>query len=229
VADGYQHALAILPTPLQHIPIIMKTILVLTDFSINAAYTAQYALGLAQNIEANLLLCNIYEEPLKGNAVAKKQWMMGNAEEDSIQDLGAVLGYLKKGMDEVINLKTFRPDIAQCSKEGLVGDKFNAIAADHNILMAVISMHGAGFLATLLSGNHAVRIIENAKFPVLIIPYQVRFKPYKTIAFASALNYNDIPILQALSGLALHSKSEILIAHVDKDDTESEGSVKQFF
>jgi nucleotide-binding universal stress UspA family protein len=209
--------------------IAMKTILVLTDFSINATYTAHYALELAQRAEANLLLCNIYERPSDEQIADTKQWAMGTAEANSIDDLGVLLSELKNALDKDVNTNKFRPDIEQCSKEGLITDKLNDIAANREILMAVISMHSASLLATLLSANHTSTIIDKAKFPVLLVPYQVRFQSYKTIAFATAMNYSDIGVLQSLSGLAGYSGSDILIAHVDTNKAESEGSVKHFF
>jgi len=207
----------------------MKTILVLTDFSINASYTAQYALELAQSIKANLLLCNVYKAVPGEKSTGKVGWSMGRAEEDSVEDLGALMAQLKTRMDKDMNPAKFRPRIDQCSKEGLLSDKLDDIAADRQILMAVISMHSAGALTTLLSGNNASKVIEKAKFPVLVIPYQVRYQPYKTIAFASAMNYTDIGVLQSLSGLAGYSGSDILIAHVDPAKTEDNATLRQFF
>ena len=207
----------------------MKTILVLTDFSINAAYAARYALELAQQAEANLLLCNIYEHPSDELLADTQLWAIGNARKNSIADLGVLLSELKNTLDKDVNKNKFRPDIEQCSEEGLIENKLNDIAADREILMAVISMHSAGLLATLLSANHTSTIIDKANFPILLIPYQVRYQPYKTIAFATAMNYSDIGILQSLSGLAEYSKSDILIAHIDTNKAESEGSVKHFF
>jgi nucleotide-binding universal stress UspA family protein len=207
----------------------MKTILVLTDFSINSAYTAQYALELAQKTQSNLLLCNIYDRLTDDQTADTEQWTIGLAEKNSIDDLGALLAALKNALDKDVNLNKFRPGIEQCNKEGSVADKLDEIAAGRQILMAVISAHNAGFLATLLAGNHAGEIIDQARFPILVVPYQVRYKHYKTIAFATAMNYSDIGVLQSLSGLANYSGSDILIAHVDLEKTESEGSVRHFF
>ncbi len=66
----------------------MKTILVLTDFSINANYVAQYALELAQKIEANLLVCNIYEVPAGEETTDRNSWPLRPCEENSVYDLG---------------------------------------------------------------------------------------------------------------------------------------------
>jgi len=210
----------------------MKTILVLTDFSINADYVAHYALELAQKIEANLLLCNIYEVPADEQNSDRKAWPMRACEENSINDLSELAMRLKAELDKEKGDTKFKPDIEQCSAEGLVGDKLNELAANHEVLLAVISMHSANNLTNFLGTNHAWSIIENAAFPVLVIPYQVRFKDYKLIAFASAVNYSDINVLESLSGLAKYSDSEIMLTHIadeGSNDRIEESMLKQFF
>ena len=72
----------------------MKTILVLTDFSINADYVAHYALKLAQKIKANLLLCNIYQVPEGEEKTDGKAWPMRVCEENSINALGELMSRL---------------------------------------------------------------------------------------------------------------------------------------
>jgi nucleotide-binding universal stress UspA family protein len=210
----------------------MKTILVLTDFSINADYVAHYALELAQKIEANLLLCNIYEVPADEQITDCKAWPMRACEENSINDLSELAMRLKTELDNEDGNTKFKPDIIQCSEEGLVGDKLNGLAAEHEVLLALISMHSANNLSNFLGTNHAWNIIENASFPVMVIPYQVRFKDYKMIAFASAMNYSDINVLESLSGLAKYSDSEILLTHVadeNSDDKMEENMIRKFF
>jgi nucleotide-binding universal stress UspA family protein len=210
----------------------MKTILVLTDFSINADYVAHYALKLAQKVEANLLLCNIYEASADEKNTDRKAWPMRASEENSINDLSELAMRLKAELDKEEGGAQFKPDIEQCSQEGLVGDKLNELAANHEVLLAVISMHSANNLTNFLGTNHAWNIIENAAFPVMVIPYQVRFKDYKLIAFASAVNYTDINVLESLSGLAKYCDSEIMLTHVSDEktiDRIEESMLKQFF
>jgi nucleotide-binding universal stress UspA family protein len=211
----------------------MKTILVLTDFSINAEYTAYYALKFAQKINANLLLCNIYALPPGKERKALDVWPKGPYESNSNNDLGEITARLKTELDKG-DKGDFRPEIDQYSKEGLVIDTVNDIVSTHHILMAIISMHSGNFLETLISGNHVIDIIEKATVPVLIIPYQVRFRDYKTIAFATDLTLTDIDVLRSLSTLAKYTGSDILITHVaDKNNNlsreEEEFNMKQFF
>jgi nucleotide-binding universal stress UspA family protein len=209
----------------------MKTILVLTDFSINADYAAHYALKLAQRINANLLLCNIYELPQGERIMDPNAWPLAACEENSIQDLGELSARLKAAIDKDKE-GLFRPEINQFSHGGGVIDSINHIATKNKILLAVISSHNANWLSTLISGNHTHDIIEAADFPVMLIPYQQRFTAYKTIAFATSSNYTDINILESLTGLAKYTDAEILITQVvaeDADENEALTTLKRFF
>ena len=86
--------------------------------------------------------------------------------------------------------------------------------------------------AVIFSKNHAWAIIDKASVPVLAIPYQVRFKSFGTIAFASALKYTYIAILQLLTGMAKYSGAELLVAHMAADSAgnrQDELELKRFF
>jgi nucleotide-binding universal stress UspA family protein len=209
----------------------MKTILVLTDFSLNADFAAHYALKFAQKIKANLLLCNIYTVPYDDINPAPRAWPLVRQEEESIEDLGALLAGLKTAIDTG-DPNDYRPEINQYSQEGSVIDCINDIATKNNILMAIISTHDASFLTTLNTGNHTRDVIEKANFPVLVIPYQVRYKDYKTIAFASDMADTDLDVLKSLSSLAEYSDSGIMITNVDNShatEQEEENTIKKFF
>jgi nucleotide-binding universal stress UspA family protein len=209
----------------------MKTILVLTDFSISADYAAHYALKLAQRIEANLLVCNIYELPEGEQITNKNKWPLAASEENSIHDLGEICARLKTAIDKDKE-GLYRPEVNQCSLEGAVADMLNEVAFKNNIVIAVISSHNGNWLSTLLLGNYTHDIIEAATFPVMMVPYRAWFTPYKMIAFATASNYTDINILQSLTNLAKYTGAEVLVAHVTAENTDESAELtklKDFF
>jgi len=209
----------------------MKTILVLTDFSINADYTAHYALKFAQKIKADLLLCNIYSAPENELRTGRQPWPLGSHEKASIDDLGEITARLKTTLDA--GEKTdYRPEIDQCSQEGLIKDTINNIVSSHHVFMAIISMHSAKSQATFFSPDHAWNIIEQANFPLLMIPYQVRFKKYETIAFATDMTVTDKDVLKSLTGLARYSDADILVTHITNNGlstVEEETLISEFF
>ncbi|UOE49783.1 universal stress protein [Mucilaginibacter sp. SMC90] len=193
----------------------MKTILVLTDFSINADYVAHYALELAQQLRANLLVCNVYQDNANEKSPDEKSWPLRACEEASINDLGELTARLKARRNKQdISSDGFRPEILQCSLEGVVDQQLKVLTAKHDLLMAVISNHSANNLSGDFGKNHTKAIIEKAGIPVLVVPYQVRFKPYRNIVFASAMNADEIPVLRSLTDLAKHSDATLLLAHV---------------
>lgn len=213
----------------------MKTILVLTDFTIRADHAAHYALKLAQKIKADLLLCNIFQVPSNEPMAAQATWPLENydtMEEDSMNDLGELAARLKKQLNKELVDGQFKPMIGYCTRAGNIGDTVNEIASTRHVLMVVVSMHGANGLSSFLLGNHASEIIEEAHCPVLIVPYQVPFTGLKKIAFATDLNQSGIDVLNCLSGLAKYSDSEIVITHV-ADSKQAEEvdrpALKHFF
>jgi len=206
----------------------MKTILVLTDFSINADYVAQYALKFAQEIGANILLCNIYQVPADDETTDRSAWPMRACEENSNNDLGAQVAQLKSRLDAEVSGGGFRPEVNQYSVEGRLSDTVNQLAATHDLLMAVISTHSAEKISEYFNTDHCWDVIDNAAIPVLVIPYQARFKPFRIIAFGSVMNYTDLGILESLVGLAGYSNAEIVVANITPEE-ELGHTVKQFF
>jgi nucleotide-binding universal stress UspA family protein len=212
----------------------MKTILVLTDFSIRADNAAHYALKLAQKIKANLLVCNVFLEPSAQPMASQVPWPMETYEtfeEDSINDVSELAGRLNKQLDKDVADGEFRPVIEQSSIAGFVANGLNEIVAAHHILMAVMSIHSTDNLSTFLLGDHAWEIIEKANCPVLLVPYQETFNGYKKIAFGTDLADSDIDVLHCLSGFAKYLNFEILIAHVTAErssDQEEQNLVKHF-
>jgi nucleotide-binding universal stress UspA family protein len=206
----------------------MKTILVFTDFSINADYVAQYALRFAQNIGVNILLCNIFQVPAGEETTHRDRWSMLACEENSINDLSAQVARLESLLDAEVPADGFRPEISQYSQQGGLSNTLNELAEVKDILMAAISVHSADKISEFFAKDHAWDIVDNACFPVLIIPYQARFKPFRQIAFATATNYTDIDILESISGLARYSNAEILVANI-AGGQKDENMVRRFF
>lgn len=208
----------------------MKTILVLTDFSVSADYAAHYALKLAQMMKADLLLCNIYESPAAPLIEAHTGFPFSTPEEDSMNDLGELAARLKTAAEKA-SATNFKPEITQCSLSGTLAGGINQLVSQYELLMAVISGHGAGILSNLFSTNHAREIIENAVFPVLIVPYQARFSRYRNIAFATSKNVADFKTLQTLTDMALAMEAEIWVTHIttQADTLQEEKELIHFF
>jgi len=212
----------------------MKTILVLTDFSIRADHAAHYALKLAQKIKANVLLCNVFLIPSTTPMATQIAWPMENfemLEEGSVNDLTEITSRLNNTLDiETIGGK-FRPNIDFCSKAGFVADTINEIASSHHVVMVVIGTHAKHGFGSFLSGDHAKDVIEKAQAPVLLVPDQAEFRGFRKFAFATDLTQTDIDVLHSLAGLAKHFEAEIMVTNIaaeNENNDLSEPRVKIF-
>jgi nucleotide-binding universal stress UspA family protein len=213
----------------------MKTILVLTDFSLRASHAAHYALRLAQKINANLLLCNVFHVPSREATNAQVTWPAEDfaiMEKNSSHDLRELTGRLNRQLKIEQAEGSFSPLITYCAKTGSLAEVMNEIVYSQDILMAVVSMHEGTGLNTFLLGNHTREIIDKADCPVLVVPYQVPFRAFSRIAFATDLSHNSIDVVHCLAGLAKYTNSEILITHVadqGSSDAEEHSVIKKYF
>jgi nucleotide-binding universal stress UspA family protein len=213
----------------------MKTILVLTDFSVGADHAAHYALKLAQKIKANLLLCHIIEQGGANPNTALAAWPIVNYssfETESMIDLADLAGRLKKQVNKNVHPGDFEPLIEQYCKPGSITDTIDEIAKSRHLLMAVISMHNDEGLSALLFNNHASEIIEGANCPVLVVPYQAQFAGFRKISFATDLTHSGTEVLHSLYGLTKYFDSDILITHVadeEPEEPEEQSVIDRFF
>jgi len=213
----------------------MKTILVLTDFSIKADYAASYAVKLAASIKANVLLCNVFSEPSTDYISAQTgvpTITSRRFEEESISDLTELAGRLTGELEKTVPTGEFIPDIEPYSIAGTVGNAVTWITAHRPITMAVIGTHSNGLLGAIFQGDHANEIIGKANCPVLVVPFQVPFHGFKKISFASDLSHNGVEVLHSLYGFAKHFNSEILITYVieeNSSDKEEQHIIKKFY
>jgi len=211
----------------------MKTILVLTDFSIRADHAAHYALRLAQKIEADVLLCNVFFVPSR-ETTEQVTWLADEysaVEVNSKEDLRELTDRLNKQLTEGLPQGAFRPSVKYCGKAGHLVDVMNDIVYHNEIVLTVVGKHNASGVSTFLLGNHTREIIEKADCPVLVIPYLAPYKDLKKISFATDLT-QGIDVLKSLAGLAKYSDAEITITHVtDQKITYEEEKVflKHFY
>jgi len=178
-----------------------------------------------------LLLCNIYKASVEELSAGRKKWPLGVNEKNSIEELGALMAHLKTEIDAGLETD-FRPAINQCSQEGLIKDTINGIVSSHHVFMAIISMHSSKSFTSFLARNHTWDVIKQISVPLLVIPYQVRFKNYNMIAFATDLTNTDKYVLNSIVGLAKHTGADVLVTHVVDNETilwEEESHIEEFF
>src|SRR3984885_6940061 len=93
----------------------MKTILVATDFSPNAKHAADYGYRLAEQMRANLVLCNAFVVPAEVPDAGFVSWPMYEYEEmlkDSEEELKALRATLEEENQDAV----FKP-VIHCAND----------------------------------------------------------------------------------------------------------------
>ncbi|WP_448697559.1 universal stress protein [Mucilaginibacter sp. AW1-3] len=193
----------------------MKTILVLTDFSIRADHAATYATQLAAGIHANILLCAAIETPIAftdGNGLSwpVPQQIVLKKEYDN--DLRELTGRLQKVVDNIES--SFKPVIKHISEFGPLADVAGKIISEHQIHLVIMGSHRSNLLSRLLLSNHTHSIIDSLNCPVLILPDVHRFARIRSIAYATDLTFSNGKVIRYLAGIAKWFDAEISVKHI---------------
>jgi len=207
----------------------MKTLLIATDLSANAAQVAGYAYRLAQALGAKIVLCytiNVPAEIPQNGIVAWPQEIYDDLDRDSEEELAK----LKDQLIAASEPAAWQPEVVCVQDAGLVTDVVNAQAIRQKADLIIIGAHSNDRLGTWMIGNHSRKLIEAAVRPLLLVPAGAAYQPIKRIAFGSDFKHPeaDLKALRELVVLAKALDAELVLTHIDqgKDDPAYTSIVK---
>jgi len=189
---------------------IMKKIAVLTDFSETANKARDYAVQLAQELKAEVILINIYHVPIAGahpDLYVDVTEMANGAE----QRMKAQMTYLRLNYS---NIK-FR---SLCIS-GLMVDAVALFCDKENIDLVVMGTTGAtGFIENMLGSNTSA-LIGAIKTPIIVVPGNATIKfPEKIIVANDLMISGDEKLFLPLKEIAVKTNSTIDFLFVVDDD-----------
>ncbi len=202
----------------------MKTILLPTDFSPAAENAAKYAIEFARYIKAGVKLFHAIKVPAEAPMAAQVAWPLVDYQTiktDTDQELRILANRLTLKLVKQKDVKVqYMPQISYCCQVGDVTEAVKNVATDHDINLIVMGLWNSGSINRLLAGSTSHHMIEKTNLPLMLIPADARFKPIKTIAFATDLSQSDIRVICSLATMARAFNAEILLIHVieEKDD-----------
>lgn len=205
----------------------MKNVLIATDFSENAKHAAIYGYKLAEQLRANIILCNAFMVPAEMPEAGLVSWPMYEYDE-LLNDCAQQLEKLKVEMERSSTSEMFKP-IIQCRSE--VGPVISVITdlIDHKeVSFVIMGTHGNNGLSEFVIGNHSRRMINDTTVPLLLVPSGTEATPIKKIAFATDFKQpkKDLESIYELIALVKPLNAELLITHI-QDDKESAPELKK--
>jgi nucleotide-binding universal stress UspA family protein len=147
------------------------------DFSEAAFIGARYALMLADNIPAEILLVHVVKphhraEPAYGDA--------------NVQDRNIAHLHLDEFRTKIITHTHRDVVIKSIVAEGHhLEDTLAALAASEEMDIIIMGTAGAGWLRKYLAGTHAASMVKHSPCPILIVPRKTDLRKPQRIIYAS--------------------------------------------
>lgn len=193
----------------------MKTILVLTDFSKNAAHAAESAAWLAEKLHTGLMLWNCYPKVpvmpgyLGGVMVAKT--LAGSVEsKDKLTQMARELE------DFITNTGgDYKPQLLTRYQEGGLQEELHQQLGEGAFEMVVIGAAADCTIDHIFTGSDTYKIIETANCPVLIVPPKAGLDQLDKIVFATDFELEDLKAVRYLAKLSIDFSIEIVHVSVN--------------
>lgn len=207
------------------IKLIMKRIIVPTDFSEGAWNAFLYAVKLAEKIDIKeLIILNSYQEPHSGaSTIVSIQKIM---KEDSERQMEGLLERIKKsGLGVNFNIRE------KCIHGGLVQVLNSLIKAPGQAIIVMGTQGETGALEKLM-GSNASDVATTVNCPVFIIPPQVNFSFSPKILLAA--EFKKLPasldksLLKALTTEHPSERLEVVqVGNSDLSEDVHHGNLKE--
>jgi len=195
----------------------MKTILVLTDFSVRANYAAKFAFQIAVKVKANIVLCHAMEIVETAPMAEQLAWPIADhisLKQDTLIELKDLAKSLKKLIPKHAEGTTYKPSITCIADFGKLSVVAAAMVKEKEIDLVVMGSHKSNGLTRFLFGCHTHDVLDTINCPVLLVPEDLQFEKIHTIAYATDLTFSDFKVINYLAEIAKPFNAEIIVSHI---------------
>lgn len=190
----------------------MRTYLVPTDFSDNAKHAIDYALSLNKTMNARIILFHSYVVPVYSTDIpltVPQDAELRQASEEAMEKLSSRLKKENPSTEFITQVQQGYPE------EEIV------IAADkHKVEMIIMGTQGASGLREALVGTISAAVMENANCPVMTVPAECNFKPFKKIVFATNYAEGDFHYIEHVLDFARPYSADLVLLHISSGEFE---------
>lgn len=201
----------------------MKIILVPTDFSDTANKARDYAIQIAQELNAEIILLHTFHLPYSGASAGTLVNLDKVALEESEKAMSNQLEYLNLNYSN-INFKTL-------CKPGLLVDSVKRIAKKKEvdlIIMGTTGATGATGAVGYVLGSNTSALIGSLDIPIIAVPNKVTINFPKHIVVATDLTETgEEKLFEVLKEIAISTNSSIDFLFVVNEEGQAEIKIQR--
>ena len=189
----------------------MKTIVLATDFTENATQAADYALALADQLNARLVIVHAYEQPA-----------------DTIAESISVPMRLERIRERLMRVSKGSVTISVVAKYGDPRTCIEAAVADKQADLLIMALADERPYTARFLGSLPTEMIPQTSVPMLILPPGSHYKPIKTVVLALDLSETvDALVLGKAAEFVQQLGAWLAIVCMDDDPDEQRQQAAQ--
>jgi nucleotide-binding universal stress UspA family protein len=189
----------------------MLKIAAATDFSNVSIHACEYALQLAQALQAEFYLFHTFHIP----SISPESPVFI----PSIDDLGKdAMSSLELFKNSLLDKFKYSSEIKCISAAGFFVDELADFTQQNNIDLVIIGTSGAGYITEHLLGSNTTRVIKNVMCTTLAVPEQALFEGVNSLMLACDFeNYENHKALAKIKFFAEKTSAKLQLLHVLKN------------
>ena len=192
----------------------MKTIIVPTDFSPVAANALKYAIDMANDIGAQIILLNTYQVP-----VSYSDAPISPVSTISIEDIRASSEQrLEDLRQEVARLTNGSIQVLTEARLGNTIDVLEDMCSEIRPFTVVMGSQGTTGLERMIMGSTTLSVIRNLRHPVIVVPPGTTYKTIRKIGLACDFKdvVETIPA-EYIKNIVQEFNAELFVLNIDPE------------
>ncbi|MEM6265821.1 MAG: universal stress protein [Bacteroidota bacterium] len=191
-----------------------RVLLFPTDFSETAHRAFEYTLQLAEVLDARIELLHVYfETPILADKIPAG--FIEALREEKVEKAQSFFeAYQAEAKQAIGKNVVVNTHIAG----GYAVDEIVRLASEINPTMIVMGTHGTASATSKVFGSVTASVIEKCSVPVLAVPKEAEYRPWKHLMYATSFEERDFEIIDRLLDLASATDARLYCTHVRTSD-----------
>jgi nucleotide-binding universal stress UspA family protein len=207
-----------------------KNIIVATDFSESATTAYHYARQMASRLNASLTVVNVYEMPIIDPTVPNYYAYLPSIDELQKTAEIRLSNFIRETDDD--NGTTIIASRVKVKTEAHIGfpaSKLIELSENPSTDLMILGTVGEQGWLTKLFGSVALKVMQEAQCPVLLVPQQAEYKNIHHILYAASPESASKKTINLAIDFAKHFVSAIHFVHIDAVFQDEKANTPRLF